>query len=160
MEQVILKPIGLVHTRHSDDEIRARKPELQSTVEIFPDYEDALDGLEGFSHVFVISYFHRLRPEQVGPLKVKPRGLLRKGFKLEDLPLLGVFGLDSPTRPNPIGLSLVTLLRIEEKRNLIVSGLDLFDGTPILDIKPYQASYRTENFRIPQWHTKLGGGHE
>ena len=54
------------------------------------------------------------------------------------LPLVGVFSLDSPTRPNPIGLSLVRLLRIEQGRNLVVTGLDYFDGTPIVDIKPYE----------------------
>ena len=120
----------------------------------FPEYKEALEGLEGFSHIFVIAYFHRLRPEQIGPLKVKPRGLLKHGFKLEELPLIGVFALDSPTRPNPIGLSLVPLLRIEGS-NLVVSDLDFFDGTPVLDIKPYQPSYRADNYRLPQWHTKL-----
>ena len=88
----------------------------------FPEHKEALEGLEGFSHIFVIAYFHRLRSEQIGPLKVKPRGLLKHGFKLEELPLIGVFALDSPTRPNPIGLSLVPLLRIEGT-NLVVSPL-------------------------------------
>ena len=95
-----------------------------------------MDGPEGFSHIFVLGFLDRLRLEQIGELKVKPRRLLRKGFKLEELPLVGVFAIDSPTRPNPIGLSLVRLLRREDG-NLVVLGLDFFDGTPVLDIKPY-----------------------
>ena len=72
---------------------------------------------------------------------MKPRGLLRRGFKLEALPLLGVFALDSPTRPNRIGLTLVCVVKGEGNR-LFVQGLDFFDGTPILDIKGYRPQYR------------------
>lgn len=154
MQEVKFNPIGVVRTKASDDEVRNRVLGLESIIEIDPEFADAIDGLFGFSHIFVIGYFNKLRSEQVGPLKVKPRGLLRAGFKLEDLPLIGVLALDSPTRPNPIGLSLVHLLRIE-KTNLVVSDLDFFDGTPVLDIKPYQASYRAEDFKLPQWHTRL-----
>jgi tRNA (adenine37-N6)-methyltransferase len=102
----------------------------------------------------VLGYFHRLRPEQVGPLRVRPKGLLRLGLKLEELPQIGVFALDSPTRPNPIGLSLVLLLGIE-KGTLIVSDMDYFDGTPILDIKPYQKSYRVDTYTLPDWHLRI-----
>jgi tRNA (adenine37-N6)-methyltransferase len=87
-------------------------------------------------------------------LKVRPKRLVRFGIKLEDLPLVGVFALDSPTRPNPIGLSLAEL-RERNGRNLVVTGLDYFDGTPVLDIKPYQTSYRVDSFSFPDWHTKL-----
>jgi tRNA (adenine37-N6)-methyltransferase len=153
-EEIRFKPIGLVHTQASDDEVRTRALGIQSRIEIYPEFQDGLEGLEGFSHIFVIGYFHRLRTEQVGPLRVKPRGLLRSGLKLEELPLIGVFALDSPTRPNPIGLSLVPLLRLE-KSSLVVSDLDYFDGTPILDIKPYQLSYRVDKYTLPDWHNRL-----
>ena len=154
-QEVKLNPIGIVHTKASEEEIRNRIKGIESVIEIYPEFEPGLDGLDGFSHIFVISYFHKLRSEQIGYLKVKPRGLLRYGFTLEELPLVGVFALDSPTRPNPIGLSLVRLLRIEGKRNLIVTDLDFFDGTPVLDIKPYQAIYRVDSYDLPEWHTKL-----
>jgi tRNA (Thr-GGU) A37 N-methylase len=78
------------------------------------------------------------------------RGLLRKGFREEDLPLLGVFATDSPVRPNPIALTLVRLLGREGNR-IRVKGLDLFDGTPVLDIKPYRPDYRASEFRVPDW---------
>ncbi len=154
MTEVVWRPIGVVHTEATPDQIRDRAPGVESILEVYPEFEAALDGLEGFSHIFVLGYFHRLRPEQVGPLKVKPRGLLRDGLKLEELPTVGVFALDSPTRPNPMGLSLVPLIRREGNR-LVVSQLDYFDGTPVLDIKPYQSSYRVEEYKLPDWHTKL-----
>jgi tRNA (Thr-GGU) A37 N-methylase len=98
-----------------------------------------------------LSFLNRLRPEQIGPLKVRPRRLLRKGFKLEELSLVGVFAIDSPTRPNPIGLSLVKLLR-REGGALMVLGLDCFDGTPVLDIKPYRDDYRVEKYELAEWY--------
>jgi tRNA (adenine37-N6)-methyltransferase len=153
--EIKLRSIGVVQTKASDDQIKVRAPNIESIIKVFPEYREALDGLDGYSHIFVIAYFHKLRPEQIGQLKVRPRGLLRYGFKLEDLPLKGVLSLDSPTRPNPIGLSLVPLLKIEEQRNVVVSNLDLFDGTPVLDLKPYQASYRAETFSVPDWHANL-----
>ena len=152
--QITFKSIGVVRNKVTEAEIREEKRELEGELEIFPEYEEALDGIDGFSHLFVLIYFHSLRPEQIGPLKVKPKRLLKRGYKLEDLPSLGVFALDSPTRPNPIGLTLVSLVR-REGRRLIVRGLDCFDGTPILDIKGYRAGYRPETYSVPDWHTKL-----
>jgi tRNA (Thr-GGU) A37 N-methylase len=83
-----------------------------------------------------------------------PTRLVKRGFKLEELPVLGVFALDSPTRPNPIGLTLVRFIGREGPR-LRVKGLDLFDGTPILDIKGYRPEYRAEEFDLPEWYKKL-----
>ena len=152
--QVIFQPVGVVRTSASDDEVRERREEFESTVEVFPEFEAALDGLDGFSHIFVLSYLHKLRPDQIGPLKVRPRRLLKAGFKLEELPLVGVFSIDSPTRPNPIGLSLVKLIR-REGRKLVVVGLDCFDGTPVLDIKPYREDYRADQYAVAEWYRQL-----
>ena len=108
-----------------------------------------MDGVRiGYSHIFVIGYFNRLRSEQLGVLKVKPRRQLGEGMKVEELPLVGVFALGSPSRPNPIGLSLVQLVKIDG-RFLTVKGLEYFDGTPVLDIKPYRDDYRVRTFRAP-----------
>lgn len=153
-ETIRLRPIGFAHTNASDEETRAKPEGFEGTVEILPQFEDALDGLKGFSHLLVISYFDRLRPEQIGPLKVKPRRLLEAGLRLEDLPLVGVFSVDSPTRPNPIGLTLVRLIKVEG-RILRVSGLDLFDGTPILDVKAYLQQYRAGDYSMAEWYAKL-----
>ncbi len=150
--EIKFKPIGVIRTRGSDAEVR-QGGGLAGELEIYPEFAEALEGIDGYSHLFVIAYFHRLRPEQIGPLKVKPRGLVRRGFKLEDLPLLGVFALDSPTRPNPIGLTLVRVVKREGNR-IAVQGLDFFDGTPILDIKGYREQYRIDSYTLPAWFQK------
>jgi tRNA-Thr(GGU) m(6)t(6)A37 methyltransferase TsaA len=153
-EKIVLKPIGVVHTNASDKQVKEEHMEIEATVEVFPEFEKALQGLDGYSHLFIMSYLHKLRPEQIGPLKVKPRRATKRGFKLEELPTLGVFALDSPTRPNPIGLTLVRLLKIQGGR-LFVSGIDLFDGTPVIDIKPYQPDYEAKKYSMPEWYLKI-----
>jgi tRNA-Thr(GGU) m(6)t(6)A37 methyltransferase TsaA len=149
-----LTPIGTVRTEATEDEVRAEHSHIEGVLEILPEYSPALEGIDGYSHLFVITYFDRLRPEQVGPLQLRPRRLMRRGLRLEDLPFLGVFALDSPTRPNPIGLTLVRLLGREDTR-LSVSGLDCFDGTPILDVKGYQSDYLAAEFSLPDWYRRL-----
>jgi tRNA (adenine37-N6)-methyltransferase len=148
-------PIGIIHTTGTDADVK-EKAGREDEIEIYPEFADGLEGIDGYSHLFVIVYFDRLRPEQIGPLKVKPRGLLRRGFTIEELPLLGVFALDSPTRPNPIGLTLVRLLRREGNR-LMAHGLDFFDRTPVLDIKGYRPNYRADESSLPEWYLKLSG---
>jgi tRNA-Thr(GGU) m(6)t(6)A37 methyltransferase TsaA len=125
MSEIVFKPIGQVKAQFSETDIRAENKELVGEIEIYSEFEPALEGLDGYSHLFVLAYFDRLRPDQIGPLQVKPRRLVNRGFKLEDLPLLGVFALDSPTRPNPIGLTLVRFLG-RHGRFLKVSGLDFY----------------------------------
>lgn len=152
-QEIVFNPIGIVRTGVGDTELREKRV-VDGVLEISSEFEPALEGIDGYSHLFLICYFNKLRPEQIGPLQVKPRGLVRRGFKLEELPLLGVFALDSPTRPNPIGLSLVEVVR-REGRRIFVKGVDYFDGTPILDIKGYRPEYRPDAFRQPEWFLKL-----
>jgi tRNA-Thr(GGU) m(6)t(6)A37 methyltransferase TsaA len=149
-----LTAIGVVRTRASDEEIRAETAGIEGELEIFPEYAAALEGIDGYSHLFVLCYFDRLRPDQIGPLRVRPRRLTRRGFREEDLPVLGVLALDSPTRPNPIGLTLVQFLGRSGTR-LSVRDLDCFDGTPILDVKAYQPDYRPARFSVPEWFERL-----
>jgi tRNA-Thr(GGU) m(6)t(6)A37 methyltransferase TsaA len=151
-----LSPVGIVRTNASEDQIKKRPHdfESESRIEIFPEYQDALDGLQGFSHILILSYLDKLRPDQIGVLKIKPRRLLMKGLTLDELPLVGVFAIDSPTRPNPISMSLVKLLRVDG-RELSVSGLNMFDGTPVLDIKPYTGEYRVDDYSLPEWYSEL-----
>lgn len=153
-EKIVLKPIGVVHTTASDKQVKEEHREVEATLEVFPEFEEALEGLDGYSHLFILSYLHKLRPEQVGPLKVKPKRATKRGFKLEELPTLGVFALDSPTRPNPIGLTLVRLLK-RRGGTLFVAGIDLFDGTPVIDIKAYQPDYDAKKYSMPEWYLKI-----
>jgi len=152
--RIELTAIGVVRTAATDADVRAETPDIEGELEVFGEFAPALEGIDGYSHLFVVCYFHRLRPDQIGPLQVRPRRLIRRGVRPEDLPLLGVFALDSPTRPNPIGLSLVRVLG-REGTGLSVVGLDCFDGTPILDIKGYQPDYRPSEFSVPEWYTRL-----
>jgi tRNA-Thr(GGU) m(6)t(6)A37 methyltransferase TsaA len=153
-EKIVLEPIGVVYTNVSDNQIREKSREIEAIVEILPEFEEALEGLDGYSHLFILSYFHKLRPDQIGPLKVKPKRVTRRGFRLEELPTLGVFALDSPTRPNPLGLTLVRLLK-RHGRKLFVAGIDLFDGTPVMDIKAYQPDYEAREYSMPEWYLKF-----
>jgi tRNA-Thr(GGU) m(6)t(6)A37 methyltransferase TsaA len=154
MDKIHLKPIGFVRTDLNDDEIREGKKENKSIIEIYPEFVSGLDGLQGYSHIFILAYLNKLRLDQIGVLKVKPKRLLNRGFKKKDLPTLGVFSIDSPSRPNPISLTLVFLEKIE-KNVLIVKGLDLFNNTPVLDIKAYHYDYRSNTFSVPIWYNKL-----
>jgi len=152
--EVCFKPIGYVETPYSDEEVKSSFHGVNGRVVVLEEYASGLKGLAGFSHVILIAYLHKVTEEQRKVLVVRPRRLVRLGFKLEELPKIGVFASDSPHRPNPIALSIV---RLKEVRGnvLEVSGLDLFNGTPILDIKPYTASKRVEKPIYPNWYIEL-----
>jgi len=102
---------------------------ITSEVVIAPQLVEALDGIDGFSHILIIFYLHQVDEGRHSLLKVHPENK-------EELPLVGVFATRSPVRPNPIGITVVKLL--ERQENVLkVLGLDAYDGTPVLDVKPY-----------------------
>ncbi|HWQ16963.1 MAG TPA: tRNA (N6-threonylcarbamoyladenosine(37)-N6)-methyltransferase TrmO [Sulfolobales archaeon] len=148
-----LKPIGFVRVSLSDDAVRESIRGVSGIIEILPEYEEALDGIDGFSHLIVIAYLHKIVFSD-RRLKVKPKRLIKLGLSEEEVPMVGVFCTDSPYRPNPIAVSIVRLLR-REGRILYVDNLDLFDGTPILDIKPYTFSRRVDKIEVPSWYLSL-----
>ncbi len=151
--EVKLKPIGFVRTSFSDEEIKTKHPDdIEAEIEIFEEYAEGLDGIEGFSHLIILFYMHKVTEEQRRILKARPRRFTRYGLTLEELPLVGVFCLDSPHRPNPIGLTIVKFLD-KNGHTLKVKGLDAFNGTPILDIKPYTPSRCKRKFKLPDWYT-------
>ncbi len=147
-------PIGIVHGGLPPPESGESWPkecrEVEGHLEVFPEYVEALDGLEGFSHLFVLSYLDRQHEGATGLLRVRPRRHHGGRVPAENIPEVGVFATDSPARPNPIGLTLVKLVR-REGNVLVVRGLDLYDGTPVLDLKPYRADYKAERHAIPEW---------
>jgi tRNA (adenine37-N6)-methyltransferase len=110
------------------------KHEANGTLEILPEFEAGLTDIEGFSHLYVLWVFDR---SQGFDLLGAPPG--------EEIPH-GVFATRSPRRPNPIALTVVELLR-REGTSLHVHGVDMLDGTPILDIKPYMSSIPLETLR-------------
>lgn len=153
-KSIVLNPIGIVHVKVTDEEIKNSWEGVEGVIEVFPKYAEGLKGIEDFSHIILIAYLHKTSKEQQRVLKVKHRRLLRFGIKIDDIPEIGVFCTDSPHRPNPIALTIVELVRREE-RNLYVKGLDLFDGTPILDIKAYTPDRTIIEIRVPKWYVVL-----
>ncbi len=144
-EKILLNPIAVVKTEAVGNEVKDKTRTSQIIVR--EELVDALDGISGFSHIFVLFWLSQISDEQKKTLKVHPRGRI-------DLPLLGVFATRTQFRPNPIGLTIVELLKVEDNV-LTVRGLDAFDGTPVLDLKPYDHWDRAENIKVPDWLMKL-----
>jgi tRNA-Thr(GGU) m(6)t(6)A37 methyltransferase TsaA len=144
-EKVVLNPIGYVKTEAVGDEIKdkSRISKIVINNELVP----ALDGIAGFSHLFIIFWMSQIPKDKRLILKVHPRGRM-------DMPLLGAFATRTNLRPNPIGLTLVELLKVEDNV-LTVRGLDAFDGTPVLDLKPFDNWDNVDRARVPQWWIKL-----
>ena len=140
-KQIVIKPIGFVKTENADDGMRDKTRISQIIVN--SELTEALEGILGFSHLFILCWLHQISSQQRQTLKVHPRG--RK-----DMPLLGIFATRTKLRPNPIGLTLVELVKVEDNI-LTVRGLDAFNGTPILDIKPFDSWDATANAIMPQW---------
>lgn len=153
-EPITFEPIGYVRVDVADDVVKREWESLDSEIEVIEPYEAGLSGLDGFSHLIVITFLHELPPDGRSVLQVKPRGLLRMGLTLDELPTIGVFACDSPSRPNPIGVSIVELLG-REGRHLRVRALDAFDRTPVLDLKPYTPDRAVQGLRSPAWHEEL-----
>ena len=130
--------IGRIRTPYTETKKIPKGPgakhDAEGVLAILPEFEAGLQDIEGFSHLFVIWEFDR-----------------SEGFELVGTPPIddrphGVFATRSPRRPNPIALTVVELLR-REGANLHVKGVDMLDGTPLLDIKPYLSSIPDEKLR-------------
>lgn len=151
---VMLEPIGVVWTAAADEDVKRDPQGVQGEVVVFEPYAAGLEGIDGFSHLFLVTFLDRVGPERRQTLRVRPRGLLRFGLSEADLPEIGVFASDSPVRPNTIGLSVVEVLGRRGAR-LEVRGLDVFRGTPVLDLKPYTPDRVVADPRTPEWHREL-----
>jgi tRNA-Thr(GGU) m(6)t(6)A37 methyltransferase TsaA len=145
IDLIELKPIGFVKTAASGKEVR--KKGTVSEIILRSDLAEAVEGIDEFSHVFVLFWMHETSTEGRRTVKARPRGR-------RNLPLLGVFATRTPLRPNPIGLTLVELLKVDGNV-LTVRNLDAFDGTPVLDIKPYDIWDMTDDAQVPQWWRNL-----
>ena len=145
LNKICLEPVGFVKTEAVGKEVKDKN--VVSQIVFREELTDALDGVEEFSHLFVLFWLHEMSNEDKKVMKVHPRG--RSG-----MPLLGIFATRTPHRPNPIGLTRVKLLKIED--NVVtVQGLDAFDGTPVLDVKPFDSWDTTKDFKVPDWWMKL-----
>jgi len=142
MEKITYQPIGIIYTPFKKiagmpiQQLGAQG--VKATIDIEPVYAEGLKDLEGFSHIILLYHFH-----------------LSKDFKLQVKPYLdevshGVFSTRAPARPNPIGLSIVKLIRIEGC-TLHIEEVDIIDGTPLLDIKPYVPEFDVRSADRTGW---------
>ncbi|MCP4020567.1 MAG: tRNA (N6-threonylcarbamoyladenosine(37)-N6)-methyltransferase TrmO [Desulfobacteraceae bacterium] len=162
MQEFIIQPIGYITNQFenvtfeskANEDPKQRKVRLKahqerlweniSIIEVLPEYESLLDGIDAFSHIIVVFWPHMLPENKRNIKKTHPRGW-------NDLPLQGVFATRSPARPNPVLFSTVALVK-QEGRHLHVKGLDTMDKTPLIDIKPVvKPSDIKGPFRVPDW---------
>ena len=143
----MFKPIGTIHSPFKNREGMPIQPAgaagINGTIELFEEYHEGLKDLDGFSHIILLYLFH-----------------LSDGFDLEVVPFMdtqsrGVFATRAPRRPNPIGLSVVHLDRIEENV-LHIQNVDILDGTPLLDIKPFVPEFDSQKDVRTGWLEKAG----
>lgn len=145
---ISFNPIGIIHTPFKETAGMPIQPPgalgINGTVEVFPEFSEGLQDIEEFSHIILIYHFNK-----------------SKDFKLKIAPFLedevhGVFAVRAPKRPNPIGISVVKLLRRED--NIIyIDNPDILDGTPLLDIKPYIPDFDAYPDAIAGWQEKHKG---
>lgn len=132
MEQIVIHPIGTIRTPHTDIRNMPIQPiaaeGIKGYIELLPEYAAGLSDLEGFSHITLFYHFHKT-----------------EGFKLKVVPFMdtqerGIFACKAPKRPNAIGTSTVRLLNIDG--NIVhIEQVDMLDGTPLIDIKPFYPRY-------------------
>ena len=135
LQMIEFEPIGVIHTPFTKPESMPIQPAgaagVHGKVEVFEEYLPGLKDLDGFSHIILLYHFHR-----------------SQGFNLQVVPFLdtrlrGLFATRAPKRPNPIGLSVVQLDRISSGV-LYIQNVDMLDGTPLLDIKPYVPDFDSQ----------------
>jgi len=145
--KIEFEPIGIIHSPFTKPEGMPIQPSaalgIKGTVKVFENFLAALKDLDGFSHIILLYYFHRSR-----------------NFKLTVVPFLdtkprGLFATRAPKRPNPIGFSVVKLEKIE-KNVLYINKVDILDGTPLLDIKPYVPKFDAQINVKTGWLEKIG----
>ena len=144
MQEIRYKPIGTVHSPFKVVDGMPIQPSgalgVKGTVEVFKQYSTGLKDIDGFSHIILIYHFH-----------------LSKGYTLETKPFMeekphGIFAIRAPARPNPIGISVVRLVRVEDNM-LYIEDVDIVDGTPLLDIKPYVSDFDSREAERTGWLT-------
>ena len=135
MENTItIIPVGVIHSKNNS-----------SSVEIFDEYSDALLGLEGFSHIIILAWFHANDTRQKRAiLRVHPWGN-------RNYPLTGVFATRSPVRPNPVSHFTSRILSVKD--NIVqIESINAFEGSPVIDLKPFiPAEDAPSNIKLPDW---------
>ena len=151
MDELVLRPVGYVSSAFAEREDKDWG-ETEARVRLKPEFAGALLGLEGFSHVLIVTYLHKAAYERERHLQRRPRNL-------ETMPVVGILSQRAKNRPNPIGVTAVKVVGVGHDF-LDVKGLDAIDGTPVLDIKPYYPQFdRIAEPRVPEWVDRLMVGY-
>jgi len=146
-DKIVFEPIGVAHTPFKEQAGTPIQPKagkgVQGKIEILQELTEGLADLDGFSHIIVLFHLH-----------------LSDGYKLKVVPYMdeqerGVFATRAPRRPNPIGLSVVRLQRVEDNV-LHICDVDMLDGTPVLDIKPYTPHFEPDEEFKSGWLQQVG----
>jgi len=149
MSQIVYEPIGIVHSPFTEAKGMPIQPAgaegVRGSVELLDKFCAGLRDIEGFSHIILVYHFH-----------------LSTGYTLEARPFLddvprGIFAMRGPARPNPIGISVVRLVGVEGC-TLYIEDVDIVDGTPLLDIKPYVPDFDWRPADRIGWLTQKSGG--
>ena len=153
-DRIEITPIGFVRRASTGENVRDRN--LISEIVFNSSLTEALEGIDEWSHVYIITWLHRVE-------KSKEQFLLFPGAE-PDKPPVGVLATRAPIHPNPIGLTLVELIK-REGNVIHVQGLDAYEGTPVLDIKPYPdwdagCLIVVSDFRVPEWLSTIIAKHE
>lgn len=142
-EQIVYRPIGVIHTPFKEKEDTPIQgcfsKNSRGSIEVYPEYAEGLKDIEGFSHIFLLYHFHK-----AGGCQLIAKPFLDKEKK-------GIFSIRYYTRPNPIGISIVKLLKVNG-RSLEIGEVDMLDGTPLLDIKPYVPQFDIKENTEDGWY--------
>jgi tRNA (adenine37-N6)-methyltransferase len=142
-----LEPIGYVRSPVKD-KIDEKWGQVIAEIHLKRELASGLKGLDSFSHILVVFYMHEAAWSPETDLVRRPQGRV-------DMPEVGIFSQRAKHRPNPIGITAVSLMEVKDNI-LRVRGLDAIDGTPVLDIKPYFPAYdRIESSVVPEWVGRL-----
>ena len=143
--KITYRPIGIIYSPFKEPKGTPIQPnaakDIEGIVEVFTQYEKGLEDIEGFSHIILIYHFHLSKAYS---LEVKP---------YMDNKLHGLFATRAPARPNPIGLSVVRLTKVE-RNNLYIKDVDIVNETPLLDIKPFVPEFNAEDIIKKGWLEK------
>jgi tRNA-Thr(GGU) m(6)t(6)A37 methyltransferase TsaA len=143
--QIVMNPIGVIHSPYKEPKDMpiqgVFQPDVEAWAEIYEPYRDGLKDLDGFSHAILLYYFHRSSGEHI------------QGRPFLEDSTHGVFAMRSPHRPNHIGLSVVKICGIDANK-LHFREVDVFDQTPLLDIKPYVKYFDVRENVICGWLDK------
>lgn len=151
MHSISLKIIGYVQStvKEQTDE---RWGKVEARIVLQPEYHAGLQGIEQFSHALIVTFLHEAHFEPPKHLVRRPRGL-------DSMPEVGIFAQRAKDRPNPLGITAVSIAGVESGA-LVVRGLDAIDGTPVVDVKPYYPAYdRIMNASVPEWVDRLMKGY-